>query len=357
MLDRKHFASLLGQSMTCGSIVAACALSSCVGGAVPLAPSVSNVSKQLSSAQSSQTFHYTGAPQYFNVPTGVTSVAITARGAGSSGKRGGLVQATIPVAPGEELAIFVGGSPQGMTGGFNGGGGAGTGGVADGRGGGGAADVRQGGDELINRVIVAGGAAGRGSTGYSESGKRGAGSFGGGVRGGRGGSGGFSTGEDGDGYGGGGGIPGTQSAGGKGGAGGGVGNGSGWLGCHGLRGRLGLGGDGGPGGAAWGGGGGGGGGGYYGGGGGGGGGGSGERDGNGGGGGGGGGSAFAEADATNVTYVSAGGTTGSGQVTIAWQPSMNARSISLEALRAADPNLLAGPTPTQRAVHATCTGS
>lgn len=357
MLDRKHFASLLELSMTCGSIVAACALSSCAGEALPLAPGVSNVSKQLSYAQSSQTFHYTGAPQYFNVPTGVTSVAITARGAGSSGKRGGLVQATIPVSPGEALAVFVGGESESTTGGFNGGGGAGTGGVADGRGGGGASDVRQGGDELINRVIVAGGAAGRGSTGYNESGKRGAGGFGGGVRGGRGGSGGLSSGEDGDGYGGGGGIPGTQNTGGKGGAGGGVGGGSGWLGCHGLRGRLGLGGDGGAGGAAWGGGGGGGGGGYYGGGGGGGGGGSGDRDGNGGGGGGGGGSAFAEADATNVTYVSAGGTTEPGQVTIVWQSSMNARSISMEARRAADSNHVVGLTLPRRGAHATCTGS
>jgi len=80
--------------------------------------------------------------------------------AGCSGA-GGSVKATIPVTPGEKLAIFVGG--YGATaGGFNGGGtGGSTGGSGgNGGGGGGASDVRQGGDRLANRVVVAGGGGG-----------------------------------------------------------------------------------------------------------------------------------------------------------------------------------------------------
>ena len=133
----------------------------------------------------------TGAPKQFTVPAAVTSVAIAARGAGGSGKRGGLVQATIAVVPGEVLVVFVGGAPQSTSGGFNGGGNAAIAGSLDGRGGGSASDVRQGGNRLPDRLIVAGGAGGRGNAGYNDSGKRGAGSFGGGLQGGRGGPGGF----------------------------------------------------------------------------------------------------------------------------------------------------------------------
>src|SRR6185437_4686491 len=70
----------------------------------------------------SKTFAFTGGPQIFNVPSGVTHVTITAFGAGSKGARGGRVKATIPVLPGEPLTIFVGGEAAGSTGGFNGGG-------------------------------------------------------------------------------------------------------------------------------------------------------------------------------------------------------------------------------------------
>ncbi|MGB8149985.1 MAG: hypothetical protein WCE97_02185, partial [Candidatus Cybelea sp.] len=118
------------------------------------------------------TFAYTGTKQSFKVPAGVTQVTIAASGAGGApgygfryskytapGGPGGRVKATIPVTPGEHLAIFVGGS--GGDGGFNGGGESASsygGGV-----GGGASDERQGGDRTTDRVVVAGGRGGGGS--------------------------------------------------------------------------------------------------------------------------------------------------------------------------------------------------
>ena len=77
---------------------------------------------------------------------------------------GGLVKATIPVTPGETLAVFVGGAgiPEGN--GYNGGGANGNSGTCSGSGcgggGGGASDVRQSGDSLKSRVVVAGGGGG-----------------------------------------------------------------------------------------------------------------------------------------------------------------------------------------------------
>ncbi|MGA7094591.1 MAG: hypothetical protein WBX23_11205, partial [Candidatus Cybelea sp.] len=80
-------------------------------------------------------FSYTGAQQNFVVPKRVTQISVKASGAGGEGGEGGeggLVKATIPVTPGESLAIFVGAG--GGYGGFNGG---------AIHGGGGASDVRQ----------------------------------------------------------------------------------------------------------------------------------------------------------------------------------------------------------------------
>jgi hypothetical protein len=119
----------------------------------------------------SQTFDFTGAEQQFIVPAGVTSVTIQAFGAqggdSTTTAGGGMVRATISVAPGETLFVYVGGqggdptSGSGGVGGFNGGG---AGGAAPttlgGGGGGGASDVRQGGNGLNNRVVVAGGGGG-----------------------------------------------------------------------------------------------------------------------------------------------------------------------------------------------------
>jgi hypothetical protein len=287
---------------------------------------------QNAAPRGSQTFKYTGAAQHFTVPSGVTELTVTARGAGTpsghfpssgpyyTGSNGGLVQATIPVTPGERLAIFVGGhgalgiSGAGGAGGFNGGGAGGDGVhgssgylVDGGVGGGGASDIREGGDKLKDRVVVAGGGGGPGiGAGYLFS--TGFGGQGGGKIGGPGGS---SYPGNPSGFGGSGG---TQTAGGAGGAGG---NRSGFPpGVPGNPGKIGRGGGGGSNPSSGGGGGGAGGGGYYGAGGGG----SGTlaTSGIGSGGGGGGGSSYIEKSATHVKNLQGGGTAGNGKIVLTW---------------------------------------
>lgn len=88
-----------------------------------------------------QTFVYTGAPQLYVVPEGVTSINIELRGAqggnglgAASGGLGAKLTATIAVTPGESIQINVGGS--GDHGGWNGGG-------RGGPYGGGATDIRR----------------------------------------------------------------------------------------------------------------------------------------------------------------------------------------------------------------------
>ncbi|HEY1680592.1 MAG TPA: glycine-rich protein [Candidatus Tumulicola sp.] len=308
--------------------LAATALSSCSAYQPPTATPAARA--QIAAQISSQTFKYTGAEQVFRVPRGVTEITVLARGGGTpsgdygssgpyfTGSNGGLVQATIPVKPGERLAIFVGGKGQlglsgaGGLGGFNGGG---IGGVGidysafftdGGCGGAGASDVRVGGDRLKDRVIVAGGGGGPGIGGGFYGG--GAGGLGGGNIGGPGGSG-FPGNPSGFG-----GLGGTQSAGGAGGPGG---QRSGFpQGIPGDPGKLGRGGLGGGRKQLHAGGGGGGGGGYYGGGGGG----SGtpSTSGVGGGGGGGGGSSYVEPGATHVKNIQAGASSGNGKVVLSW---------------------------------------
>ena len=273
-----------------------------------------------------RTFHYTGKEQSFIVPTGVTHFTVVASGASGpygaitrycavSGGRGGLVQASIIVTPGERLAVFVGGEgetgdqcgyDQNGNGGFNGGGnGGGVYGIGSpdkvGGGGGGASDVRQGGGKLQDRVIVAAGGGGPG--GYTLTGA----GAGGGKTGGRG------SGQSGSGYcrgyGGGGG---TQKRGGKGGR-GGPPSGS----ENGKDGALGQGGSGGGGLNYVGAGGGGGGGGRFGGGGGG----SGGACSNynvGDGGGGGGGSSYIEPGASDVKDQKGAAPPGNGKIVISW---------------------------------------
>lgn len=85
-------------------------------------------------ASTTMTFDYTGAMQSFVVPSGVTSVTVTATGAGGGAdgcfgaSGGGVTVATITVTPGETLDVFVGGqggtasTPTGGAGGYNGGG-------------------------------------------------------------------------------------------------------------------------------------------------------------------------------------------------------------------------------------------
>ncbi len=113
----------------------------------------------------SETFTYTGAQQTFVVPAGVTSISVDAFGAqgGSNSPQtnvnyGGRVRADLPVTPGSTIYIYVGEQPNGITGGWNGGGN----GETAGQGGGGATDIRIGGTTLNDRMIVAGGAGGGG---------------------------------------------------------------------------------------------------------------------------------------------------------------------------------------------------
>ncbi|MBL8923679.1 MAG: hypothetical protein JNJ54_32795 [Myxococcaceae bacterium] len=154
------------------------------------------------SAGGSVTLNYTGGAQSFIVPACVTAITVDARGAAGgngwnvdsggsakgTGGRGGRVQATFTVTPGEVLSVYVGGVGQNATtvpgsGGFNGGGNGGNSpfGYAGG-GGGGATDVRRG-TGLSNRILVAGG--GGSGSGWCTSGA-GNGGAGGGLIGGSG---------------------------------------------------------------------------------------------------------------------------------------------------------------------------
>lgn len=127
------------------------------------------------------TFAFTGAPQTYTVPAGVTSVIIECWGAASSDLafKGGHSQGVLVTSPGTILNVYAGG-----TAGWNGGG-AGNGG---GSGGGGGSDVRVGGTALSNRVIVAGGAGGGASAAGGGSGGGSAGGAPGGLGGGPGGT-------------------------------------------------------------------------------------------------------------------------------------------------------------------------
>jgi hypothetical protein len=275
----------------------------------------------------SKTFKYTGKSQPFTVPTGVTQVTIDVDGAAGgsvsyqqAGGNGGRVNAVVPVKPSETLYVYVGGTADGVNGGYNGGGNGeylfsyngGSGG------GGGASDVRESGKTLSDRIVVAGGGGGSGFHGYYGYG--GSGGPGGTRIGARGANAGY--------YGGGfGAFGGAQNHGGKGGKRG--------TGCQsgddttcnlhgqvGQTGAFGIGGDGGgdscPASCFPGGGGGGGGGGWFGGGGGG----SGVSSTTvtGGGGGGGGGSSYAESTAKHIhMYRGWQDNTGNGAVTIQWR--------------------------------------
>jgi PKD repeat protein len=230
------------------------------------------------------TFNFTGSPQTWTVPAGVTSIEVLLRAASggsnshSLGGLGGEVSATLSVTPGEVLNIYVGGTTTNWQGGWNGGGNSNSS-YTGGRGGGGATDIRIGGTALSDRVITAGAGGGAGQDCWSSDN----GGFGGGS--GTAGTG-WDCGNVNANYGGQGATP-TQG-----------GNGANW-GCGGQNGSLGQGGLGGTCGENGGGGGAGqfgGGGGYF--------------------GGGGGGSSFASSiRATNVVHT-AGVNTGAGSVTI-----------------------------------------
>lgn len=146
------------------------------------------------------TFEYTGGPQTWTVPDGVTEVTVLALGAagGTSGLGspglGGSARAVIAVQPGAEVVVEVGGAGSAGCGyhpGYNGGGSFTEPPSYCHNSGGGASDVRVGGAALLDRVLVAGGGGGSGSVGCSEAGGPflgNAGGAGGGLVGGHGGS-------------------------------------------------------------------------------------------------------------------------------------------------------------------------
>jgi hypothetical protein len=122
---------------------------------------------------SSTNFSYTGAPQIYTVPAGVTWIGVDLLGAqggtaganGYTGGRGGQVTGTIPVTPGETLYVYTGGAGGGVTfdfdgtlsaantydAGWNGGG---TGNNSYAGGGGGASDIRRNEFTVTNKALT-----------------------------------------------------------------------------------------------------------------------------------------------------------------------------------------------------------
>ncbi len=134
-------------------------------------------------AASPTTFNHTGAEQTYVVPKNVRSLDVTAVGAPGGfsyflsgttpGGRGGIVNATLPVTPGQKLHVFVGGTGAVWTsvsgihpGGFNGGGASAD--IHFSASGGGATDIRTAAGDLNSRLVVAGGGGGAGFGSVSD---------------------------------------------------------------------------------------------------------------------------------------------------------------------------------------------
>jgi hypothetical protein len=110
-------------------------------------------------AQTTVTINYTGAPQNWTVPACVTSISVSLAGAdggGGLGGNGALLTATIPVTPGQVIALNIGGS------GVPAGAGYGGGGQGFASGGGGASTITIGG---VPYMIAAGGGGEGGGSG------------------------------------------------------------------------------------------------------------------------------------------------------------------------------------------------
>ena len=113
------------------------------------------------------TFTYTGQTQSYTVPSCVTQLQYTikgARGGGATAGNGATVTGTLTVIPGQVIQVRVGSQGACTAGGFNGGG---IGGFSAntanaGCGGGGASDIRVAPYALANRVAVAAGGGGMG---------------------------------------------------------------------------------------------------------------------------------------------------------------------------------------------------
>jgi LPXTG-motif cell wall-anchored protein len=129
-------------------------------------------------------FVYTGAPEDWTVPAGITS--ITALVCGASGENmllggtstkfagrpghGGCVGADVRVAPGDVIHVRVGGHATTSAGGWPDGGLMTCPGIICGGGGGASSDIRIGGDTLADRVLVGGGGGGGGGGALGGSG-------------------------------------------------------------------------------------------------------------------------------------------------------------------------------------------
>ncbi len=141
-------------------------------------------------SQTTATFNYTGNMQVFTVPPCVNSITVDVMGAqggklmAALGGKGGRIQGTLAVMPGDILNIFVGGAGiteiNAANGGYNGGGGVYSYATCDSAGtGGGASDIRLNGSALTDIVVVAGGGGGAG--GASSTSEYDAGGNGGGL--------------------------------------------------------------------------------------------------------------------------------------------------------------------------------
>lgn len=121
-------------SLRCVDLVLAAALVSGCGSHSALAPPA-DAPQARNAAPGNQTFGYTGHAQLFTVPAGIHDLLVVARGAGGSPGgsscgttgRGARVYALIPVAPGQNVHAYVGGTTVSRRGGFSGGGGGGGG--------------------------------------------------------------------------------------------------------------------------------------------------------------------------------------------------------------------------------------
>ena len=159
--DTKTTASTSFQSAAVGT--ATYSLTGTSNGCSATATAVITITPATMPVSSPQSFSFTGGPQTWTVPAGITSITVVANGAQggrSNGGKGGQITATMSVTEGQLLNVYVGGmgiSPQSSNpGGYNGGG---YGGSGAGSGGGGT-DIRVDGDAINNRIIVAGGGGG-----------------------------------------------------------------------------------------------------------------------------------------------------------------------------------------------------
>jgi hypothetical protein len=216
-----------GHALGC---VAAAMLAGCGGSQPPIVAPSTGTEQVLSHHV---TFHYTGEEQTFKVPVNVKWLTVVALGAagGGLGSRGGRAFAEFPVVHGEHLAVYVGATATGASGGYNGGGDGAiySGYSSGGYGGGGATDIREAGTRLHDRILVAGGGGGQGGQlSYAEG--YGIGGKGGGSNAGTG-----NSGYGSDGVEGGGGTGGTHDGGGSGGPAGFGGYGYGQVGLNGSR--------------------------------------------------------------------------------------------------------------------------